>query len=356
MRTPDLVVCGAGPAGRALAHRALHRGLAVTVVDPAPHRRWTATYAAWLADLPGWLDAAVVAAKVDQPVAWGTRRHELPWMYAVLDTPLLQQSLDITGAQVISDRATEVGPHSVTLASGAVLTGERVIDARGLARAPERAEQTAYGVIVDERRAAALEPLFMDWRADNGADPDAPRSFLYAVPRGDGSMLLEETCLAGRPALDSAELRARLLHRMRSRGIDLDGDEPVERVRFPLEGGRPGRRRVGAAGGYLHPATGYSVAAALTAADAVAAGESGWPLSGRAVHSLRSAGLRALLALPPNDIPLFFDAFFTLHPHAQRTYLSGRTDLPGTAAAMTQLFAALPMRLRRTLATSVLRR
>jgi lycopene beta-cyclase len=141
---------------------------------------------------------------------------------------------------------------------------------------------------------------------------------------------------------------------LRSRGIELDGSEPIERVRFPVEGGRPGGGRFGAAGGFLHPATGYSVAAALSAADTVAANESAWPRSGRAVHALRTAGLRTLLALPPADIPLFFDTFFTLAPHLQRAYLSGRTDLRGTATAMTALFAALPMRLRRTVATAVL--
>ncbi|MEU8899651.1 lycopene cyclase family protein [Nocardia sp. NPDC048505] len=347
----DLVVCGAGPAGRALAHRGLARGLAVTVIDPAPERRWTATYAAWADELPGWLDETVVATRVERPIAWGTRSHDIDRAYVVLDTPGLQRSLDITGAQVISDRARDIGERSVTLASGEVRTGERVIDARGLARDPARAEQTAYGVIV---AGAPADTLFMDWRPDNGADPAAPPSFLYSVPLGGGSHLLEETCLVGRPALDSAELRTRLLHRLRSRGIDLGGDEPVERVRFPVEGGRPGRTTFGAAGGFLHPATGYSVAATLTAADTVAAGESAWPWPARAVHTCRSIGLRALLALPPNDIPRFFDAFFTLPPHHQRAYLSGRTDLRGTTAAMLALFTALPMRRRRTLAAAVL--
>ncbi|GAB2632771.1 lycopene cyclase family protein [Nocardia goodfellowii] len=354
--TVDMVVCGLGPAGRALAHRGLRRGLSVTVVDPAPDRRWTATYAAWLDELPGWLDPAVPVATIDRPVAWGTRRHEVDRTYTVLDTARLQRSLDIAGAQVVRDRAIDVGRHSVTLASGAVIPGERVIDARGLVRSPARAEQTAYGVIVDGQRAAGIEPSFMDWRTDNGANPGAPPSFLYAVPLGNGSILLEETCLAGRPALGSTELRTRLLHRLRVRDIELGGDEVVERVRFPVEGGRPGPGAFGAAGGFIHPATGYSVAAALGAADELAAGESGRPLSERAVHTLRSIGLRALLALPPNDIPLFFDAFFTLPPRAQRAYLSGRTDLSGTAAAMARLFAAVPMRTRRTLAAAVLPR
>ncbi|WP_431955513.1 lycopene cyclase family protein [Nocardia lijiangensis] len=344
--TTDVVVCGLGPAGRVLAHRCLIRGMSVVAVDPSPGRRWNATYAGWADELPEWLDPTLAAATVARPTAWGARRHELDRPYVVLDTERLRDSLALAGAEIVADRAVRLGRHGVTLASGRVLTAERVFDARGIARSPARAEQTAYGVVVAGRAAAGIEPLFMDWRADNGADPAAPRSFLYAVPLGGGAMLLEETCLAGRPALDIGELRTRLLHRLRARGIALDGDEPVERVRFPVQGGRPGPRAFGAAGGFTHPATGYSVAAALAAADDVAAGHRAWPPSARAVHVLRAAGLRALLALPPAEIPGFFDAFFALPAPLQRAYLSGRTDLGGTVAAMRALFAALPTRSR----------
>ncbi|MGK8522940.1 lycopene cyclase family protein [Nocardia asteroides] len=352
--TPDLVVCGLGPAGRALAHRAVSRGLTVTVVDPAPERRWAATYAAWADELPDWLTREAVAATVPRPMAWGTRAHRVDRSYVVLDTVRLQTALHLSDARVVADRAVDIAPERVVLASGATIAGGRVVDARGLTRSPARAEQTAYGVIVDAGRCAGLNPLFMDWRADNGAADDAPPSFLYAVPLDERRMLLEETCLAGRPALTGAELRARLRHRLRARGIGLTGAEPVEHVRFPVQGGRPGSRRFGAAGGFLHPATGYSVGAVLACADAVAAGQDVWPAAARVVHQLRSAGLRALLALPPGDIPLFFDTFFTLPPDTQRAYLSGRADLGGTVTAMSSLFAALPGRLRRRVAVATL--
>ncbi|MEA3527407.1 lycopene cyclase family protein [Nocardia implantans] len=351
---PDLVVCGLGPAGRALAHRAVLRGLTVIAVDPAPERRWTATYAMWADELPGWLPPQVVGATVSRPMAWGTRAHRLDRPYVVLDTARLQTSLHLGDANVVSDRAIQVGPGHVTLASGTKITGGRVIDARGLTRSPARAEQTAYGVIVDVRRCAGLDPLFMDWRPDNGAAPGDPPSFLYAVPLDGERMLLEETCLAGRPALTGAHLRTRLRARLHARNVPLAGDEPVEHVRFPVQGGRPGPRRFGAAGGFLHPATGYSVGAALAAADAVAAGQDVWPATARIVHRLRGAGLRALLALPPGDLPLFFDTFFALPPDAQRAYLSGRTDLAGTVTAMSALFAALPGPLRRRVAAATL--
>uniref|UniRef100_UPI000B2CE01D lycopene cyclase family protein n=1 Tax=Nocardia miyunensis TaxID=282684 RepID=UPI000B2CE01D len=346
---------------RALAHRALVRGLTVTVVDPRPTRRWKATYAAWADELPGWISPAAIAATVARPVAWGTRRFEIDRAYTVFHTAALQDSLEIGAATVVTDRVEQIlrprlsrAPESVRLSGGEVRHARRVIDARGVPRSPGRAEQTAYGVVLQRDRWD--EPMFMDWRADNGASPGEPRSFLYAVPLGAAGILLEETCLAGRPALDQTRLRDRLHTRMRCRGIEFDGSEPVERVRFALQGGRPGAGRFGAAGGFLHPATGYSVAAALTTADAVVAGASTGSAPARAVHLAREAGLRALLALPPADLPIFFDAFFALPIAAQRAYLSGRDDLPGTAAAMTSLFRALPWRLRRTLATAVLTR
>ncbi|MBF6142229.1 lycopene cyclase family protein [Nocardia farcinica] len=350
--TFDIVVCGLGPAGRALAHRCLRRGLRVAVVDPAPRRRWSATYGVWADELPDWLDRAVVRARMTQPVAWGSRRHVLDRDYAVLDTGLLQDALTVDGAEVVTGRAAGLTRRSVTLADGRVLRADRVVDARGLSRSPRRAEQTAYGVVVAGDRADRVEPMFMDWRDDNGAEPGAPRSFLYAVPLGADAILLEETCLAGRPAIEPAELRRRLHHRLAARGIDLDGGEPVERVRFPVQGARPGRRRFGAAGGFTHPATGYSVAAALGAADDWAAGAPTGLARARATHLLRAAGLRALLALPPAELPVFFDTFFELPAPHQRAYLSGRTDPVGTAAAMRTLFTALPPRLRTRIAAA----
>lgn len=349
----DIAICGLGPAGRALAHRCLARGMTVLVVDPNPRRVWRATYAAWSDELPAWLDGSVVAATVARPRAHGLREHSIPRAYSVLDTARLQRSLDLTGATVAPGRAVALDRRTVTLDSGRVLRAGRVVDARGLRRRPGRAEQTAYGLKLT--RDTTSEPaLFMDWRPDNGAVPGDTPSFLYAVPLGADAVLYEETCLVGAPALTQAELARRLHHRLRARHIATAGDEPVERVRFPVAGGRPGAGRFGAAGGYLHPATGYSVAAALAAAESVAAGGSGWTTATRAVHRLRQAGLRALLALPPTEIPRFFDAFFDLDIELQRAYLSRRADPIGMLTAMSGLFFGLPAPVRTRLAAATL--
>lgn len=323
------------------------------MIDPRPERVWTPTYAAWADELPGWVDPGVVAATVAAPVAWGVREHRVERVYQVFDSAGLQASLTVEGATVVADRVVEVDARAgmVRTAGGETWTG-RVVDARGVRRSPRQAEQTAYGVVV---ACGDSEPtLFMDWRADNGAEPEETPSFLYAVPLGGDAVLFEETCLAGRPALAPEVLRHRLEHRLRARGIPLIGTEPVERVRFPVQGGKPGRGRFGAAGGLTHPATGYSVAAALAAADTVVEGGTVWTPRARAVTALRRAGLRALLALPPRDVPVFFDAFFGLPAPLQHSYLSGHDDLHGTLAAMRALFADLPPRLRRTLVTSVI--
>ncbi|MGW5451392.1 lycopene cyclase family protein [Nocardia sp. NPDC003979] len=349
----DLIVAGLGPAGRAVAHRARARGLSVVAIDPRPGRTWTPTYAAWADELPTWLDTTVIAATVDAPTAWAVGEHRLDRAYQVLDTEALQRSLTLDGARVIADEVVSVKTGVVRTARGETFEG-RVVDARGLARQPRRPEQTAYGVVVDRATLGSAPTLFMDWRLDNGAGPHDPRSFLYAVPLGADAMLFEETCLVGRPALTPEVLRARLEHRLRVRGIPLTGTERLERVRFPVAGGKPGAGRFGAAGGLIHPATGYSVAASLATADLVVDGGSPWTVRARTVAALRRAGLRALLALPPQDLPIFFEAFFDLTPARQRSYLSGHDDLSGTVAAMSALFAALPSRLRRILATSSL--
>lgn len=345
------MVCGLGPAGRALAHRCLARDMTVTVVDPHPDRRWRATYAAWADELPAWLDSAAIAATVAEPRAYGRREHRLARAYTVLDTARLQTGLDLTGATVLAGRAVAIDRDEVRLDTGRTLRAGRVVDARGLPRRAGAPEQTAFGLVLP-RTEYTDSALFMDWRPDNGTGPREAPSFLYSVPLTVDTVLAEETCLVGAPAIAPAELARRLRHRLRVRGIEVRGDERVERVRFRMTGGTPGAGTFGAAGGYLHPATGYSVAAALSAADDIAAGGSGWTLPARAVHRLRRAGLRALLGLPPDRLPEFFDAFFDLDIELQRAYLSGRDDLAGMLAAMSRLFAALPGSTRARLAAA----
>ncbi|WP_068271253.1 lycopene cyclase family protein [Aldersonia kunmingensis] len=361
----DVAIVGLGPAGRALAHRCSRRGLHVVAIDPLPDRRWQATYAAWADELPAWLPAGVIAAAVT-PRAWTTTEHLIDRQYCVLDTAALADALTLTGAAVVADRAVELTADHVVLDSGETISAATVIDARGTGAPTSAAQQTAYGIVVDAAVAApalgGADALFMDWRPDNGVTHDRPPSFLYAVPLGSGRVLLEETCLVGRPALRLTELRTRLTARLAARGVDLTGDEPIERVRFAVEAPTVPRGAVGfgSRGGLMHPCTGYSVAESLNSADTAAAAIAGggdvgralWPIRARTVANMRAAGLRTLLAAPPEQVVPFFAAFFDLPERLQRAYLSGRQDASGTSAAMLAMLLRAPAPVRATMVRS----
>lgn len=369
----DLVVVGLGPAGRALAHRAAAAGLSVAAVDPRPDHVWTQTFGMWADEWPDWLPATLIAARIDSPAVATPAVRRLARTYLIVDTAALHRALDLTGVTVCADRAAAVTATAAILPSGTRLTARAVIDARGLRAGTGAAEQTAYGVFLPAAHAApALDGQsgwFMDWRADNGAHPDSAPSFLYAVPVGDDRVLMEETCLAGRPALGLLELRTRLLTRLAARGVPVPTDPEVEKVRFPLyPPPAPARAHrlpaVGARAGATHPASGYTLAAALAQAEALtdalhghrSLAEATRSRSTRLVDVLRRRGLEALLDLPGGRLPEFFAAFFALPAADQRAYLSGADDPRGVLRAMAAVFAALPWSLRRSLVSSVLRR
>ncbi len=382
----DVLVVGGGPAGRAVAGACAGRGLRTGLVDPQPDRPFTATYGCWADELPLGLPDSVVAARA-RGRAVAHRTHALGWEYAVFDVPALRAHLDecLADVAVHAARATHSpGPGRVALEGGGELTASVVIDAAGrwqplggrrsartTRTARAEAEQTAYGVVVPAEVAAPLVPageaLFMDWRSDHG-EGGWP-TFLYGIPVGGGEVLLEETSLARRPGLPVPVLRRRLFARLARHGIHVPPDARTETVRFPVDHPRhdsPGVLGFGAAAPLVHPATGFSIAAALglagPVADAVAAHlDAGpevalgaaravvWPRRAKAVHGFRRIGLEALLRMPPQEVPGFFDVFFELPEQQRWDYLTGRDDLPGTIRTMAGLFAASDWRLRRRL-------
>ncbi|MDN5859738.1 MAG: lycopene cyclase family protein [Pseudonocardia sp.] len=369
--TTDVAVVGGGPAGRALAAACAARGLATVLVDRNPDAPWMATYGGWVVDLPADLPANCVAATATG-YAVAITHHDLERSYAVLDTQALRAHLDgllaARGVCVLAGRAVRAVDGRLVLAGGERIAARWIVDAAGhrqplsSSRATgTAAEQTAYGLVVPAAVAAPLVPpgsaLFMDWRPDHG--DGGPASFLYGVPLGNGAVLLEETSLARRPGLSLRLLRERLSSRLAARGVTPPPDCDVERVRFPLD---VPRHRGGAAIGFgaaapfVHPASGFSVTATLAAAPLLAAAlatgrrrgvrRAVWPASAIAVHQVRRIGLEALLRLPPEQVPAFFETFFRLPERHRHAYLSGRAAPLATATAMAALFARADGRMR----------
>jgi lycopene beta-cyclase len=398
----DVAVIGDGPAGSALAQACRRLGIDVVLVgDDAP---WTATYSTWADDLVDdagleLVDVDAVAAIASSEVwAYGARPHRLPRTYATLDNDALRSALrdgvehrrvrvDRVAAGTVDGTAAGKTGHRLELVDGSTMTARVVVDATGWParfarhdseRAP--AWQTALGVVLPEPPPGDLgKPTFMDFRRVLGPDgapssvgPSGVTTFCYSLPVSDG-WLVEETVLAARPAIEPIALLPRLAARLGRHPDSVLADAVrTEYVRIPLGGSRPGPEQpivaFGAAAGYVHAATGFSVAASIRAAPRVAAAiglalesspgtvdpapiaEAVWTASMRRTRVLHDFGLEVLLDLDDDEVRAFFDAFFELSIADWSAYL--RVDAPPSevSAVMGRLFRSSSWQLRRRLA------
>lgn len=355
----DVVIAGLGPAGRLLAARCRDHGLSTLAIDPDPDRRWDQTLALWHDQIPSWLPVDEIVLDSASTVHLRARtEHLVARRYAVIDTAALQAALPLDGIDVEQMGVTDAGLDALRDRA------RFVVDCRGMRPpAPDRHRpgavplQVAYGIVVDVADAAAAlagaEALFMDWRTDYCPDDVPEPSFLYAIPVGDGKVLLEETILATTRTTDPEALEPRLLDRLRGRGLAesaLASPHSVERVRFPLR--VPGVARpqgvlgFGTAGGYGHSSTGYSIGASLQAADgfalSLAAGEKPAPPRSRSSEALHTIGLRALLALGPEATIELFEAYGRLPTADQRDFVDFDVPARRVFRAMFGMWRRMP--------------
>jgi lycopene beta-cyclase len=219
----------------------------------------------------------------------------------------------------------------------------------------------------------------MDFRRVLGPDgapssvgPNGVTTFCYSLPVSDG-WLVEETVLAARPAIEPIALLPRLAARLgRHPDSVLAEARRTEYVRIPLGGSRPGPEQpvvaFGAAAGYVHAATGFSVAASIRAAPRVAVAigralesssgtvdpteiaEAVWTAPMRRTRVLHDYGLEVLLDLDDDEVRAFFDAFFELSSADWSAYLRVDTPPGEVSAVMARLFRSSSWQLRRRLA------
>lgn len=376
-RRCDVLVVGAGPAGLALARDCVRRGLGVTVADPRGDAAWQNTFGTWVDDLDDREDATVLrgAMRVSWPTVRvvGHRERLLARPYGFFDNEKLRLHLSTgdvlrsTIVEVVRDREGDV--LIARGDDGSRIEAKVVVDAGGpesslLARHRSHGGgvQSALGVVTRDAPPALRQGFtLMDWSIEND-DP----TFLYAVDFGDGAVLIEETSLFRSEPMSDHVLRQRLERRFVPFSI---AAESTERVDIPMGGGIPTASSTvvgfGAAAGFVHPVTGYSVAASLRASGRVAlrlsdsiaarssvdervrgAWDAVWPADLRLTRALHEYGLSALGRMGPRELKSFFDAFFALQPNDWTAYL--RIDTPPRAIArvMTKFFMRLPGSLR----------
>ncbi len=389
-----VTVAGGGPAAWAVAAELAARGIEVVVANPAPGAPWPATYGCWVDDVEhAGLDPDAVGRRFDRVTAIGTRPHSVGRPYLVIDNQALADGLRrraanatllATGVRRVRDLGSAV---EVTASDGSTFLTSVVIDATGsepalVTRHATRRPvpvQAAFGLVARFDRPPGEPGSFtlMDWRPAPGSDPATP-SFLYTFELGDGWWLAEETSLARAPSLSLGELRRRLERRLESTGSVVLEQRAHEEVAIPMGHPVPPAQLpvgFGAAGGLVHPATGYSLGGTLRAApvladavaEAIAAGSSPattaaacwsalWPADRRRARALQEYGLDVLLRLDAPTTAAFFDAFFELPPDLVRAYLDPRPEVADVVRVMRTLFAAAPWRLRSALVTGDPRR
>lgn len=392
MTSPDVVVAGAGPAGRSLAAELSERGVAVALVAPEPDALWPGTLSGWwdeLGAVPG--ASAVLRRRFPRVlVADGAgARRDLHREYVVIDNVACAAQLQArarAGGHYVEHHDRVRRWHRdgsgvlVETHGGARLRARLLVDATGGGGRLERADrrtptrreprlwQWAYGVTA--RTAPALvEPgsaLLMDWTVVPGAtEGSAPPSFLYVLDWGDGTALVEETILAGpRTPGVMTLLERRLAARLAAYGVEVTGVSDVERVAIALDVAPPPVHgpvlHLGAAAGLVHPASGYSLTTSLVLASPVAAAVAAgvragagadsiaaagrrvtWPAHRRVARRLALRGIAGTGGMDAAATAEFFDRFFALGAAGWKGYLAQPPAAGPAAATMTRLWASL---------------
>lgn len=234
-------------------------------VDPAA--------APWVDALPGWRWSGYT-------VRFPDHERSLEEPYAMIASTAFAAAVEAAvaaapNAEILTDaEATRIevfGPGRgeaegarVELADGRVIEGHAVIDARG----PDRAaidRRAGYQIFVG---------LEVELTADHGLirpllmDATVPQidgfRFFYLLPLDNRRLLVEDTRFTDSPALDAAALEAAVLDSITARGWTIHRRLRHEQGILPLPWAatppppRDGILRAGFAGGFFHPATGYS--------------------------------------------------------------------------------------------------
>jgi len=407
-RVTDVLVVGGGPAALALAAELAARGLSVRLVAPHPPRPFPATYGAWLDELPPlaltcltdvWTDVRAylggtgLSGTGSSSTGAGERPTPLLRPYVRLDNArLLAALLARAGGELCWTVGTVRGAErvgegwTVHGAGGETWRARLVVDAGGHGGSLTRprhpggaALQTAYGLVAHFAHPPAPPGgvVWMDYRASHllPAEVQAAPTFLYAMHLGGTRYLVEETSLIARPGLTRSLLRQRLHARLKAQGTPPTEIEAEEWVAFPMNAAAPPPGPLlafGSAAGLVHPVSGFQLADALCRAPSVACAVAGalagrgpqaavqsgwaalWSPERRAAREVTLIGVDALLALPGEQLPAFFSAFFDLPAAQWRAFLAPGTDAGALARIMLRLFAHAPNGVRLPLAQAAL--
>jgi lycopene beta-cyclase len=279
----DIVIVGSGLHGGLIALALLDAtpALRLALVEregrPAGNHTWSFHLADVPADVGAWFGRLPLTRWPGYRVAFPAFERSVELPYGCLSSEGLAASLQtafdahpnarlVTGCAVLA-----VDVHTVRLADGRRLRAALVIDARG-GTVGEGGYQKFLGLEVELAADSGLDrPLLMDARL-----PQGPQfRFMYVLPLAPRRLLIEDTSFARAPGLDLTVCRAAIHDYAAARGWTIRRVRREESGVLPM----PWRAKltapglplkVGYAGGWFHPATGYSVPCALRLATVLA--------------------------------------------------------------------------------------
>lgn len=385
MISAKYTILGSGPAGLAAAERLQAARQDLAWVSPDLGTPWPHFLGMWLDEAEELgLEPHLANRWAEVEVRFSPDSHvTLDRTYARLDNGSLyrewfrpfqedDRALYRCSAVAVEQREKHL---LVTLSDGRQIQTEFVLDARGTGNAVPAGSsgpalaQSAYGIVLrsSAKQLSQTRATLMDFSSIPQRDTGAP-TFLYALPLGDDTFLLEETSLAHAPALSKKELAERLWARLNARGISGDVlDE--EHVHIPLVCPLPPRSgpciALGAAAALINPMSGYSLPAGIAHArdcievilQGVKAGKSAstlrhevwqrtWSPERRLERKIRLFGIDVLTHLNLPDTQSFLQSLFLVNPNSWKILLGHRTRPAELVAAMQATFRALPFPLQ----------
>jgi lycopene beta-cyclase len=279
---PDLIIVGGGLSGGLLAWRLamLRPEIRVLVLEAGGtlggNHTWSfhdtdlsAAQLDWMAPLVAWRwpGYAVRFPELERVFAGGYASVTSARFDAVVRPALgpgVRCGVTVAG----------LAPDTVRLADGGTIAAGAVLDARGPGMPGHGvfAWQRFLGREVRLARPHLMDrPLLMDATV---TQIDGFR-FVYVLPFGPETALVEDTTYADSPGLDEAALRGRIDAWMAQRGWQVREVLREESGVLPIVlAGRPVTTevpRIGLAGLLCHPTTGYALPDAVRLADAIAA-------------------------------------------------------------------------------------
>ena len=275
-----MVLVGGGLQNGLIALACLQRDPArrIALVEAGPALGGNHTWSLHASDVPdaarSWIEPLLVARFERYEVRFPGFARALEASYSVISSERFDQVLQerlrkAPGcALLLGTPASSIASERVVLADGELLEAPLVVDARGPGRA-QPGERAGYQKFVGrELRTRAPHGLRHPVLMDATVPQRDGFRFFYVVPLAADRLLVEDTCFSRSPLLDLDATRSEIdayAQRFGAVGECLREETGVLPMPWtnPLAFDTCSPLRAGYAGGYFHPATGYSLPVAL---------------------------------------------------------------------------------------------